>query len=642
TDSGYLGLYSLSGEKIKDFTGHHQLIHSLDFSPDGKWILSGSHDNTLKTWDTESGKEIATLALTMSRESKPWEPLSNWMVTEPKGLFDASQGSMDLMHYVQGLDVVDIGQMKERYFEPGLLSKLLGHNSEPLRDVGAINQRLELYPEVSTVLTGDRLAISLTPREGGMGRVALYIGQKEVATDVNPARRASFQVDLKEYQGYFPLGTPTRVAVEAWDKEGFLKSSPQEVSYTLLTRERGGGALPQRPSASFKEKPSLFVLAVGTGDYVGGESLDLSYAEQDAREMAQILTLSGEKLFPGNSVTVHRLLTGESNSLPSKTNVKAKLTEMADKVQPQDVVVLYFSGHGKTYEDQWYYLTYEMSSDILTDKAVRESKAISSRELKEWLGKMKAQKQVLILDACNSGKLNQDFDLLSEKTITSSQVRALDRLGQRAGLYIISASTADQVSYEASPYGMGLLTYALLQGMSGSSLRQQEFIDVNLLFSHAEETVPKLADYINKTQKPMTYAPEGSASFDIGRVTPQVANQVNLSAPKPIFYSSTFVDPKKFYKDHLEVGQSVNSLLREYNYKGARSPIIYVEREKIPNAYHIVGSYSLEGELLVVEANLFLGDSSDPLGQSVKVSGSGDDLSSLGKKLIQQILANIP
>ncbi|HOW57487.1 MAG TPA: WD40 repeat domain-containing protein, partial [Smithellaceae bacterium] len=39
-------------------TGHASSVSSVAFSPDGKYALSGSRDNTLKLWDVETGKEI--------------------------------------------------------------------------------------------------------------------------------------------------------------------------------------------------------------------------------------------------------------------------------------------------------------------------------------------------------------------------------------------------------------------------------------------------------------------------------------------------------------------------------------------------------------------------------------------------------
>ena len=43
-------------------------------------------------------------------------------------------------------------------------------------------------------------------------------------------------------------------------------------------------------------------------------------------------------------------------------------------------------------------------------------------------------------------------------------------------------SAADAVSYEASRYGQGLLTYSLLQGMKGAALKEDQYVDVSKLF----------------------------------------------------------------------------------------------------------------------------------------------------------------
>jgi len=42
-------------------TGHSREVHSVAYSPDGKHIVSGSADNTVKVWDAQTGKEVSVL-----------------------------------------------------------------------------------------------------------------------------------------------------------------------------------------------------------------------------------------------------------------------------------------------------------------------------------------------------------------------------------------------------------------------------------------------------------------------------------------------------------------------------------------------------------------------------------------------------
>ena len=41
--------------------GHIEFVNSVAFSPDGRRIVSGSYDTTIKVWDAETGREIRTL-----------------------------------------------------------------------------------------------------------------------------------------------------------------------------------------------------------------------------------------------------------------------------------------------------------------------------------------------------------------------------------------------------------------------------------------------------------------------------------------------------------------------------------------------------------------------------------------------------
>lgn len=49
-----------TGKEIRTFLGHKKNVMGIAISPDGKYIVSGSNDSTLKLWDITNGNEIKT------------------------------------------------------------------------------------------------------------------------------------------------------------------------------------------------------------------------------------------------------------------------------------------------------------------------------------------------------------------------------------------------------------------------------------------------------------------------------------------------------------------------------------------------------------------------------------------------------
>jgi WD40 repeat protein/serine/threonine protein kinase/DNA-binding XRE family transcriptional regulator len=51
-----------TGQELRQFTGHSNVVTSVAFSPDGKNILTGSFDATARLWDTNTGQELRQLS----------------------------------------------------------------------------------------------------------------------------------------------------------------------------------------------------------------------------------------------------------------------------------------------------------------------------------------------------------------------------------------------------------------------------------------------------------------------------------------------------------------------------------------------------------------------------------------------------
>jgi WD40 repeat protein len=51
-----------TGEAVRQFVGHTQLVFSLGVSPDGRYLATTSFDNSARLWDMETGEEVRRFA----------------------------------------------------------------------------------------------------------------------------------------------------------------------------------------------------------------------------------------------------------------------------------------------------------------------------------------------------------------------------------------------------------------------------------------------------------------------------------------------------------------------------------------------------------------------------------------------------
>lgn len=619
-----------SGKVAKTLTGHSGLLTSLDFSADGKLLLTSGLDGTVRLWDVAKGTLRATLVSFGD---------GTWAVTDPAGRYDASNGGdVAGLHWVFGNEVIELDQLKERYYEPGLLAKLIGWSREPLRDVEAFDAP-KLYPSIAAQApTAEQPAIrlQLTDRGGGIGRVVVKVNGKELSSDARrPADRVtaggrSVSIPLPANHPLLLPGEDNEIEVLAFNSEGYLRSRGLKMAY-------------RPPALPEAERPQLWALVIGVSDY-RGDAIDLRFAAKDARDFAQAIDVAGGRLFGAERVHVHALWSEHvaeqpsgattppvADELPTLANVRKALVDL-QRAKPGDVLVVYLAGHGVTFGNDFYLLASDAQSAELRDPAVRGQVALSSDELTELIKKIPALKQVLVLDTCAAGRLVER--LVEKRDVPSNQIRAIERLKDRTGMYVLAGCASDAVSYEATRFGQGVLTYSLLLGMRGAALRDEAFVDVSQLFNFAVERVPDLARDIGGIQEPRMAAPRGGRSFDIGQVTAAEQARIPLAVARPLVLRTAFADAERF-DDHLGLGQRVDELLRSESSVSRGAAPIFVDARDFSQAYRVAGQYRIAGDQIELTVNLFLDQ--ERRGQ-FQVSGPRDDVAALAAKTVAQIM----
>jgi WD40 repeat protein len=611
-----------TGTRLHSLEGHTSDVVSVAFSSDGKTLASGG-DTKIKLWNTKSGQELASL-IALDK--------ADWAVVTRDGRYDASPAAMELMHWVVGLEVISLNQLKVRYYEPNLLPKLLGYNKEPLRDISAFTN-VKLPPTVAYEPPpgSTKLTLKLTDRGGGIGRVQVFVNDKEIATDARGldkrAPKPTLTVDLAGAP--YIAGQPNEIRVVTWNAEGYISSRGEVREWT--------------PTGTAKTNdPQFYAIVVGVSNY-SSPDIKLRFPDKDAADIAHALEIGAKRLFGAEGVHVTLFNTSgvERAIVPRKVNLKKAFEEVAHKARPWDIFVVYLSGHGTGLpnSDSYFYLTQDARNfNDLADPEVRKQITISSDELTDWIKQIPALKQIMVLDTCAAGQAA--VKLVEQRAVSGDQIRAIERLKDRTGFHVLMGSAADAVSWEASKYGQGLLTYALLQGIRGAALRDGEFVDVSTLFQYAADQVPRFAQNIGGIQRPIIAAPRGT-SFDIGRLDKGDKEAIPLALVKPLILRPILINPDEG-TDNLNLMPALRKSLNEDSFIESRGlfsnrnsqTMLYVDADELPGAARPSGTYIVAGQK--VSVRLFLTRDGQKVGP-LQVEGTTDDQTMLVARITKAI-----
>ena len=457
-----------SGKRIKTFTGHAGIIYTLEFSSDNKSFVSTSDDNTVRLWDIPAGRESAKFISFVDGE---------WIVITPEGYFNASQGGAKHLSVRLGNRVFPIDNLYEKFFDPVYVASVLqGKKVEATADIRKGIQpppdiRI-LSPAPDAVMATDTVTVQVGARDtgGGIDEIRLYHNGKALGDDRRGVKLVSRGGEtVRDFQVTLVDGANTFRAV------GFssdrTESNPAELTIQL--------------SAPSKEV-SLYVFAVGINQY-RNPALNLNYAVPDAKGIAGFFRQKGQLFKKVNIIEIY-------DEEATKEGILAKLREL-EKTNPQDAVLIYLAGHGENVKDVWYFIPHELTYPEREEHV--QTKGISSTEFSEAMKKIRAQKILMLVDACKSGAVLVAFRGFEDR-------KALSQLSRSTGTHVVAASTKDQFAAEVKDLGHGVFTYTLLEGLKGKAAGGSDTVTVRKLMGYIEEQLPEITKrYKQEAQFPV-------------------------------------------------------------------------------------------------------------------------------------------
>jgi len=647
-----------NGQLLNILEGHTNWITSVAFSPDGKLIATGSLDNTVKIWDVATGQELNSLEgdiinisevafspddnlLTVVgvNSAEVWELATgkklytriqlingDWLIYDKYYRFDGSESARELLYFVCGLEVIELNQVKDQLYVPGLAEKIMAGDSlagfPKLSDLD-ICGFTPLVEEIPSA-TPEQYHYRITPRKGGLSAVEVYINDKRTFT-FHP-------------EELIQKGTIYELVLSQEQLRPFLINGVDNpirvVGLTLPTQE--GGTLKSRgviavvKDESVKQIPNLYAVMVGVSDYKD-DDLDLNYSAKDATDLSRVLALSAEKLLNEQAgeehVFVYNLVSGKTNAEPLRENIKNTLAEIGQQSKAEDIVLLFFAGHGVMRG------TEEKEFTLLTSEASQYNQiGISTRDLQEWLSptgphQLLAQKRILIFDACNSGQANKDLLVLARNDDETRRLRQIEDLKDKSGVFILSASAPDQNAYEFPQFEQGLLTYALLKTLKQNPevLEEGNFLNVSRWFGTVETEVRNLTRELGRKQDAQ---PFGSGNINIGLVDEEVRAAIHLAREKPVIASANFLDATGLPSALTPL---INNQLSQIAARGRKSSINYIQGN--PTGYMISGITIEQNGRFACKVNIL--KSGQPI-HSFEITGNSDELTPLANNILTQ------
>ncbi len=665
-----------TGKELQALSGHTGWVNSAVFSPDGKLVLTASWDNTARIYEVSTGKELQVLSehswlfyaifspdgktiLTTGDDHKTilWDVATgkalytrlqlegnDWLVYDENYRFDGSIGAIEKLYLTCGLEVIDLAQVKDSLWVPGLVEKIMNKeeiliNDRPAPKLSDLNI-CDLTPVIEPLENGDKglYRYKIIPRNGGLGETEVYINGN-LTYKFKPEQLVKKREQNKDIY-YLSFSSDTL--------QGFLTGDKGNDNPILVKAKVKGSGIYGRgvvlgiKKQTDKETPKFFGLFIGVNDYGNPNKeqselryRNLDFAAKDANDLSKAVEGTARNLFKQDCYIYNLTGTGTAENIPTKANIQKALKEIGEKAKASDILYIFFAGHGDIPEGRG-----EKEIRFIlhnADKKNLKSSSFGVDELSEWCHpkQIKAQKRVFVFDACHSGQIiNQTMAFNGRGDDEATRIRQLDKLKDKNGMMILAAAADNESAYEDETLNQGVLTYHLLDAMKKE---KDTSLIIRQWFDEAIEGVKEYSRANRNKQEPNSF---GDGRFEIGNINEQVRAGIDITCPKTRVAMCILSDPtgeaETLYPAFKE---KINTYFANNSSRGN-----FVLSKNLDKAYRVEGSYILMKNKINIRYKVFFGDKQ--VGEAIslpeiKKSKTEDELVQIVTQSIQSELERL-
>jgi len=302
----------------------------------------------------------------------------------------------------------------------------------------------------------------------GIDRLDIFVNDQPLQKDSRSIRVVEKQYPkrLEFYERISLQEGENQLKIRAIDTDGLTAMETLTVLYLGMRR-------------------NVWAAVIGIDNYQNVRHL--KYAAKDARSFYDHLVKNTQ--IPEENIT---LLVNQEATLMRLRSILG--THLKRKAGKEDMVIIYFAGHGASEKDamspdgdglEKYLLPYDANPNDLYASALPMS------EVSRVFNRIRSERLIFLGDACYSGASGG-------RTISLAGIRSnisdafLDRIARGKGRVILTASGPNEVSVEDDGLKHGVFTYFLLEGLRGmADMDRDGVITVDEIYGYVSKKVPQ-------------------------------------------------------------------------------------------------------------------------------------------------------